>query len=223
MYYQYCPLNHALKYHISVFLEHLQGRWLHQLLGSLFQCITTLLEKAFLNWTSPVQPEAVPSSPIASYMGEKKPGHVLGKAAQVLWVPLGLCWKPSWELTINALETLDKALCSVGHSLWRRRLSSDAKKAGSTLLWKSSWGLPELQSRHCRNDGAGPSPVSGAPRGYAQMLGVGKPFLTSIGSQVLGNKRDSSPQTPVTQTAAFCWVSTCSAAPKIISCLIWYH
>ena len=40
-----CPPNHILQFHISPFLEHLQGWWLHHSLCSLCQCITTLSEK----------------------------------------------------------------------------------------------------------------------------------------------------------------------------------
>ena len=41
----HCPLIHVPQCHIHMFLEHLQG----QLLGNLFQCITTLVEnKCFL-------------------------------------------------------------------------------------------------------------------------------------------------------------------------------
>ena len=41
------PTNHVPHFHISIFLEHLQGWWLHHLPGQLCHCITTLSEKKF--------------------------------------------------------------------------------------------------------------------------------------------------------------------------------
>ena len=56
-------------------------------LGSLFQCLTTLLEKMYFltsNLNLPWQFEAIPSSPIASYVGEKADLHLLTASLQVV-------------------------------------------------------------------------------------------------------------------------------------------
>ena len=56
-------------------------------LGSLFQCLTTLSEKFFPNIQpeSPLaQLEAIPPSPIASYMGEEADPHLTTASLQVV-------------------------------------------------------------------------------------------------------------------------------------------
>jgi len=48
-----CPLNHIPQCFIYMFLECLQGQWLHCLLGSLLQYLTTLSEKKIFLIFSP--------------------------------------------------------------------------------------------------------------------------------------------------------------------------
>ena len=56
-------------------------------LGSLFQCLTTLSEKFFSNIQpeSPLaQLEAIPPSPVASYLGEEADPHLTTASLQVV-------------------------------------------------------------------------------------------------------------------------------------------
>jgi len=84
------PLNHVPQYNIWMFLEYLQGWWLHHLPGQLIPVPDHLYgEESFPNvqLESPLaQLDAIPSSPISSYTGKEANPHLTTTSFQVVKV-----------------------------------------------------------------------------------------------------------------------------------------